>query len=131
MIKECISIHTQKRTQMIDITHYVREFIVKYNISEAKLHIQIPHTTAGVTINENCDPDVQYDLCQGIDKLIPKSVNIKHNEGNSDAHLKSSLIGVNLEIFVFEKNPLLGTWQGVYFWEFDGPRTRKFFIISE
>ncbi len=131
MIKECISIQTQKRTQMIDITQHIFDFIAKYKINNGKIHLQVPHTTAGLTINENCDPDVQYDLCQGIDKLIPKSFNQRHCEGNSDAHLKSSLIGVNLDIFVFDGQPLLGTWQGVYFWEFDGARTRKIYIISE
>lgn len=131
MIKEKYTIKTSTKTQMIDITSYIVDFVKKYNICTGKLNIFIPHTTAGVTINENCDPAVQYDLNRAIDKLIPESFNIQHGEGNSDAHLKSSITGVNQELYVFDGKLLLGTWQGVYFWEFDGARTRSFYIISE
>lgn len=114
---------------MIDITHYIIEFIQNNGITDGRLSVFVPHTTAGVTINENCDPDVQTDLNSIINVIIPKNIKLYHAEGNSDAHIKSSLVGVSLDLFVENKKLLLGTWQGVYFWEFDGARNRIFHII--
>ena len=129
MIKDTIIIRTHNRIEMIDITHYIIEFIQNNGITDGRLSVFVPHTTAGVTINENCDPDVQTDLNSIINVIIPKNIKLYHAEGNSDAHIKSSLVGVSLDLFVENKKLLLGTWQGVYFWEFDGARNRIFHII--
>jgi len=129
MIREAVKLKTNSKIQMLDITSEVRAFVQKNNITNGAVNIFIPHTTAGVTINENCDPDVQSDLNKAMQKLFPDSLNMHHSEGNSSAHLMSSLIGVSLTIFVENGNLLLGTWQGIYFWEFDGPRQREFYIM--
>jgi len=131
MIRELVELKTQKNIEMVSITHAVRSFVKKHNIQNGRIHIFVPHTTAGVTINENADPDVQCDLNMAIKKIFPDSLNIRHGEGNSAAHMMSSVIGVNLDIFIEEGKLLLGTWQGIYFWEFDGPRVRNYYIICE
>ncbi len=130
MQKETYNIKTNHKIEMINITKYLVEFIRKNKINEGRISVFIPHTTAGVTINENCDPDVQFDLNKAMSTIFPDSLNIRHNEGNSSAHLMSSLTGVSLDIFVENGDLLLGTWQGIYFWEFDGPRTRHFHLIK-
>lgn len=127
-MKSEIAIKTNKRLEMIPITHYVLDFIEKEKIKDGLVTVFIPHTTAAVTINENCDPDVPEDLNKVIKTLIPSGINFRHGEGNSDAHFMSSLVGVSLTLIVEKGQLLLGTWQGLYFWEFDGPRHRKFFI---
>ena len=129
MIKETIRLKTNSKLQMIDITSEIKSFVQKNNIISGGVNVFIPHTTAGVTINENCDPDVQKDLNQAMKKIFPDSLNIHHGEGNSAAHLMSSLTGVSLTIFVENGKLMLGTWQGIYFWEFDGPRQREFYIV--
>lgn len=131
MIKEIITLKTDKKIQMLNITREIQLFARKHKIETGKVSIFIPHTTAGITINENCDLDVQSDLNNALKEIFPESLNIKHIEGNSAAHLMSSLIGVNLDIYIDESELLLGTWQGIYFWEFDGPRTRKYYLICE
>ena len=90
--------------------------------------VYCPHTTAAITINENADPDVKTDLISGFDKVFPDFESFRHAEGNSDAHIKSSVVGASETIIVTGGRPLLGTWQGVYFCEFDGPRNRKFYV---
>ena len=90
--------------------------------------VYCPHTTAGVTVNENADPDVVIDLLYGLDKAFPDSTEYRHSEGNSTAHLKASCIGSSVTLIVEKGSPILGTWQGVYFCEFDGPRERKYHI---
>ena len=130
MIRETVKLRTNSKIQMLDITSDIETFVKKYNIESGAVKIFIPHTTAGVTINENCDPDVQSDLNKAMLKLFPDSLNINHNEGNSAAHLMSSLLGVSLTVFVENGKLLLGAWQGIYFWEFDGPRQREFYLIS-
>ena len=130
MIRETVKLRTNSKIQMLDITSDIRTFVKKNNIESGAVKIFIPHTTAGVTINENCDPDVQSDLNKAMLKLFPDSLNINHNEGNSAAHLMSSLLGISLTVFVENGKLLLGTWQGIYFWEFDGPRQREFYLIS-
>jgi len=129
MIKETYQIKTNSQIEMIDITMQIREFVRKNQIKEGRITVFVPHTTAGVTINENCDPDVQFDLNHAMNKLFPDNLNIRHGEGNSSAHLMSSLTGVTQDIFVENGNLLLGTWQAVYFWEFDGSRVRKYHLI--
>ncbi|MDP8201726.1 MAG: secondary thiamine-phosphate synthase enzyme YjbQ [Candidatus Tenebribacter burtonii] len=123
MIKK-ISVHTIKHEQLIDITSEIKKFVKESNISEGKVTIFIPHTTAAVTINENADPDVQHDLIIALNRISPDLPEFKHMEGNSDAHTKSSILGCSQDIIIHNTKLLLGTWQGVYFCEFDGPRTR-------
>ncbi|MCB5250122.1 MAG: secondary thiamine-phosphate synthase enzyme YjbQ [Candidatus Cloacimonadales bacterium] len=130
MIKEIVNIQTNSKIEMIDITTHVASFVQNNQIKSGRVSVFIPHTTAGVTINENCDDDVQYDLNTALNKLFPNNINIKHFEGNSQAHLLSSLIGVSLDIFVEDNKLMLGKWQGIYFWEFDGSRKRQFYIIK-
>jgi len=127
MIKK-ISVRTSKHEQLIDITSEIREFVRNSNISEGKVTIFIPHTTAAVTINENADPDVQHDLILALKRISPNLLEFKHMEGNSDAHTKSSIIGCSQDIIINDGKLLLGTWQGIYFCEFDGPRTRTAII---
>ncbi len=127
MIKK-ISVRTIKHEQLIDITSEIRQFVKESNISEGKVTVFIPHTTAAVTINENADPDVQHDLIIALNRISPDLPEFKHMEGNSDAHTKSSLVGCSQDIIINEGKLLLGTWQGIYFCEFDGPRTRTAII---
>ena len=123
MIKK-ISVRTIKHEQLIDITYEIRQFVKESNISEGRVTVFIPHTTAAVTINENADPDVQHDLIIALNRISPDLPEFKHMEGNSDAHTKSSIVGCSQDIIINGGKLLLGTWQGIYFCEFDGPRTR-------
>ena len=111
-----------------DIMSAVREVIKKSGVGEGLCIVFCPHTTAGITINENADPDVVKDLLYGLDKAFPDRTEYRHSEGNSAAHLKASCIGSSVTIIVENGLPILGTWQGVYFCEFDGPRERKYHI---
>ena len=120
-----ILVHSSARTQLIDITPQVSAWIKKAGVTDGALMIYVPHTTAAVTINENADPDVQLDIQNAMDKLIPWEDGYRHAEGNSAAHVKSSLVGVSELVAVRNGRLVLGTWQGIYFCEFDGPRTRK------
>ena len=130
MIKK-ISVRTIKHEQLIDITFEIRQFVKESNILEGKVTVFIPHTTAAVTINENADPDVQHDLIIALNRISPDLPEFKHMEGNSDAHTKSSIVGCSQDIIINEGKLLLGTWQGVYFCEFDGPRTRTAILRIE
>ena len=123
MIKK-ISVRTTGHEQLIDITSEIKQFVSDSNILEGRVTIFIPHTTAAVTINENADPDVQHDLILALNRISPDLPEFRHVEGNSDAHTKSSIIGCSQDIIINEGKLLLGTWQGIYFCEFDGPRTR-------
>jgi secondary thiamine-phosphate synthase enzyme len=123
MIKR-ISVKTSKHEQLINITSEIRNFVKDLNISEGKITIFIPHTTAAVTINENADPDVQHDIIIALNRISPDLKEFRHMEGNSDAHTKSSIVGCSQDVIIQDGELLLGTWQGIYFCEFDGPRTR-------
>ena len=123
MIKK-ISVRTDEHEQLVDITLEIKQFVKENNILEGRITVFIPHTTAAVTINENADPDVQHDLIIALNKISPNLPEFRHIEGNSDAHAKSSIVGCSQDIIIQEGKLLLGTWQGVYFCEFDGPRTR-------
>ena len=112
----------------IDITQFVREAVTKSGKADGIVMIYCPHTTAGVTINENADPDVMTDILFGLNKAFPDRAEFRHAEGNSAAHLKSSVTGSSVTVIIDKGRLLLGTWQGIYFCEFDGPRTRKFFV---
>ncbi|MCR5706856.1 MAG: secondary thiamine-phosphate synthase enzyme YjbQ [Ruminococcus sp.] len=113
---------------LVDITAEVTEAISESGVNEGICVVYCPHTTAAITINENADPDVKTDLIAGFDKVFPDFESFRHAEGNSDAHIKSSVVGASETIIVTAGRPLLGTWQGVYFCEFDGPRNRKFYV---
>ena len=120
-----IPVHSSKREELIDITSEVRRFINESNIQEGRLTLYVPHTTAAVTINENADPTVAQDIIFALNKLIPRMREFRHMEGNADAHIKSSIVGCTQEVFISDGNLLLGTWQGIFFCEFDGPRNRN------
>ncbi|MTI70726.1 MAG: YjbQ family protein [Firmicutes bacterium] len=127
MIK-VLEINTEKKTQFIDITNKIQNAINKNKILNGICEVFIPHTTAGITINENADPDVKRDMIMGLEKIVPFNDEYKHIEGNSAAHIKSSLMGFSESIIIDQGKLLLGTWQGIYFCEFDGPRKRKIII---
>ena len=113
---------------LVDITAEVTEAISESGVNEGICVVFCPHTTAAITINENADPDVKTDFIAGLDRSFPERAAFRHAEGNSDAHIKSSAVGASETIIVTAGRPLLGTWQGVYFCEFDGPRNRKFYV---
>lgn len=120
-----ITIDSRQRVELLDITDKVRSAIRTTGISAGLAVVYTPHTTAAITINENADPDVARDLVMALNKLVPFDDHYRHAEGNSAAHVKSSLVGVSETLIVAGGAPLLGTWQGVYFCEFDGPRRRQ------
>lgn len=120
-----INVSTSKHVQLVDITGKIADIVRKSGISEGVCYVYVPHTTAAVTINENADPDVVSDIILGLGEIVPDNLPYDHAEGNSPAHLKSSIIGITEEIFIEGGSLVLGTWQGIYFCEFDGPRSRK------
>lgn len=113
---------------LVDITNEVTEAVSESGVNEGICIVFCTHTTAAITINENADPDVKSDFLMGMDKSFPDLSAFRHSEGNSDAHLKSSAIGASETVIITNGKPLLGTWQGIYFCEFDGPRKRKFYV---
>lgn len=129
---EEFQVKTLEREILIDITNEISKIVHSSNVINGICTIFIPHTTAGIIINENADPSVSKDVIAFLNKLIPQGGSLgyrfRHGEGNSDAHIKASLIGPSLNIFINEKRLLLGTWQGIYFAEFDGPRNRKVLV---
>lgn len=127
MMKE-ISIRTHSRTEMIDITSFVESYVQEEKISSGFCIVFTPHTTAAITINENADPDVPCDIISALEKSVPHSANYRHAEGNSAAHVKSSLVGASELVLIENGRLILGAWQSVFFCEFDGPRTRKVII---
>ncbi len=127
MLKE-ITIQTSTHTQILDITTQVQKVVGESGIAEGLCCVFVPHTTAGVTINENADPSVKHDIIMELNKVIPFNDNYSHLEGNSAAHIKASIIGSSVNVPVKNNNLLLGTWQGICFCEFDGPRTRHLFV---
>ncbi|MDN5317146.1 MAG: hypothetical protein PWR08_1271 [Thermoanaerobacterium sp.] len=124
---EVLKINTHSREVMIDITEEVKSAIKSSGIKDGICTVYVPHTTAGVAINENADPDVKDDIIKGLDEIIP-NIRFKHMEGNSDAHIKSVLVGNSVNLIVENGEIQLGTWQGIYFCEFDGPRNRKVYV---
>lgn len=126
IIEMSFSVTTKNRNQMVDITSQVSSAVSESGIGEGDVIIHCPHTTAAITINENADPDVTHDMLMFLSELIPQDhPGFRHAEMNSDSHLKSSLVGCNQQVLVKGASLVLGTWQGVYFCEFDGPRNRK------
>jgi len=127
MIKE-LRVKTSSRVELIDITHLVEKVISEAKIKSGLCTVYVPHTTAGVTINENADPSVKSDIVAELNKVIPFDDNYSHLEGNAAAHIKSSIIGSSETLLVDGGSLVLGTWQGIYFCEFDGPRSRKVIV---
>jgi secondary thiamine-phosphate synthase enzyme len=124
-----LTIQTTARFEMIDITERVAAAIRETGIKKNGIcHLFVPHTTAAVTINENADPDVQRDILAAMDRIVPLTDHYRHAEGNAAAHVKASLFGASQTIFIEEGRPVLGTWQSIFFCEFDGPRTRKILV---
>ena len=127
-VLEEIKVKTPRREVLINITSEINKIVRNTNINEGVCRIFVPHTTAGITINENADPAVMKDIISYLNKLIPQRADFSHMEGNSDAHIKSSLTGPSLEIIIHKGKLLLGTWQACYLAEFDGPRNRKIYV---
>ncbi len=120
-----LTLRTPRREAMVDITAEIQRKVTESGMPEGVAVIQVMHTTAAVTINENADPDVVSDLLGHLQEMVPRHHHFRHTEGNSDAHIKSSLLGASLSVHVSQGRLVLGTWQGIYFCEFDGPRTRQ------
>jgi secondary thiamine-phosphate synthase enzyme len=125
---QSISIKTQQHTQFLDITRPVQSAVSNSGVKKGVVTVFIPHTTAGITINENADPDVVADLTDALEKAVPWKASYKHIEGNAAAHVKASLMGSSVQVIVEEGLLCLGTWQAIYFCEFDGPRSRAIWI---
>lgn len=122
---DTISVKTSNRTQFLDITSQLSGFVRESGVKDGVLLAYVPHTTAGITINENADPSVTRDILMVLNRAVPVSNEYQHAEGNSDAHIKASLMGSSVTVIVSGGRLVLGTWQGIYFCEFDGPRSRK------
>jgi secondary thiamine-phosphate synthase enzyme len=123
-----IEVKTQAREELVDITARVKEELTSSGIKAGICYVYIPHTTAAVTINENADPSVKEDILMTLKKIVPDSLPYRHSEGNSPGHVKASLIGSSIKVIIDEGQLALGTWQGIFFCEFDGPRNRRVFI---
>jgi secondary thiamine-phosphate synthase enzyme len=129
IVNEAFRVGTKSRNQMIDITSQVRSLVSKSGIADGDVIVYCPHTTAGITINENADPSVTDDILLTLEELIPhRQPGYRHSEGNSDSHCKSSVVGCSEQILIKDKSLQLGTWQAVFFCEFDGPRTRRVMV---
>jgi secondary thiamine-phosphate synthase enzyme len=132
IIFEEFRVKTPEREVLVDITNEVNNVVRSCNIKEGVCRIYIPHTTAGITINENADPSVIRDIINYLNKLVPKGgalgYSYRHGEGNSDAHIKCSLTGHSVDILIHKNRLMLGTWQGIMFAEYDGPRNRRVFV---
>ncbi|AVX30682.1 secondary thiamine-phosphate synthase enzyme YjbQ [Carboxydocella sp. JDF658] len=125
---EVLRVRTGARDQLVDITDRVQQVVSQRGVKSGLCVVFVPHTTAGVTINENADPDVVTDMLTVLDKLVPWRANYRHGEGNSAAHVKASLLGSSVTVIIEEGRLQLGTWQGIYLAEFDGPRERKVYV---
>lgn len=122
---QTFEVQTSAKTDLVDITRLVQEAVRKTKVADGICIIFVPHTTAGITINENADPAVSQDIVMMFDKIVPNRGPYQHLEGNSPAHIKASMIGFSQMVFVASGKLVLGTWQGIFFCEFDGPRSRK------
>lgn len=121
-------VRTSRKQEFVNIDHYIEEALAESGVQSGILVVYCPHTTAGITINENADPDVKKDLELGLNKTFPNDKEYVHMEGNSDGHMKSSVIGASETLILENGRPIFGTWQSVYFAEFDGPRNRTIYI---
>jgi len=125
---EKINVSTGRRTEFVEITSKVEEVVKKNGIKNGVCFIYVPHTTCGLTINENADPSVKKDIINKLEEIVPENSGYSHMEGNADAHIKSSIMGHSLTVFIENGHLQLGTWQGIFLCEFDGPRTRQVWI---
>ncbi len=123
-----LKVRSSRRIEMIDITSKVREVVKKSGVREGICVLYVPHTTAAVTINENADPSVRVDIENTLSKLVPYGAGYAHLEGNADAHIKATMVGPSENLIISNSDILLGTWQGIFFCEFDGPRNRRIYI---
>ncbi|MGG1881586.1 secondary thiamine-phosphate synthase enzyme YjbQ [Bacillus safensis] len=124
-----INVQTDRRDDMIDVTHEVLQYVKETGIQNGTVIVYCPHTTAGITINENADPDVKWDMLRRLEELFPwKHPKDRHMEGNTAAHMKASYMGASQHVLIHDGDLVLGTWQGIYFCEFDGPRQRHFYV---
>jgi secondary thiamine-phosphate synthase enzyme len=122
-------VKTKQRSEIVDVTDAVRRLVKQHNVRDGMAICYVPHTTAAVTINENYDPDVKHDMLRKLDELIPKTETYyQHDEGNSDSHVKTSLVGNSATVLIERGDLVLGRWQGIYFCEFDGPREREMYV---
>ena len=128
MITREIQVKTKARNELIDITQQVEKVVEEAGIAEGICVVVVPHTTAAVTVNENADPSVKADIIAKLGELVPAGDRYHHQEGNADAHIKAALVGTSESILVRSGQLALGTWQGVFFCEFDGPRTRQVWV---
>ena len=129
IVEKDFSISTKSRNQLINITTQVRSIVTQSGITSGDVIVYCPHTTAAITINENADPSVLHDILLTLEELVPHHrAGYRHFEGNSDAHCKSSLIGCSEQILIKDNSLNLGTWQGIFFCEFDGPRSRRVIV---
>jgi secondary thiamine-phosphate synthase enzyme len=123
-----LEVRTASKTELIDLTARVQAVVAESGVTEGLCQVFVPHTTAGITINENADPSVAADILMVLNKIISDREPYRHSEGNSPAHIKASLMGPQLNVIVTQGRLLLGTWQGIFFCEFDGPRHRRVYI---
>ncbi len=122
-------VKTHERSEIVDVTDVIRRIVRRKGVRDGMLIVYVPHTTAAVTINENYDPDVKHDLLRKLDTLVPKHENYyRHDEGNSDSHVKVAMVGNSATVLIEQGELVLGRWQGIYFCEFDGPREREMFV---
>ena len=126
MLHVTFDLHTQHRSQMVELTSRVRDLVTASGVKSGTVLVYVPHTTAGVTINENADPDVVHDFLRQLDEMVPwEQPFYRHGEGNSAAHVKASMMGSSVTMIILNGGLVLGTWQGVWFCEFNGPRSRQ------
>ncbi|MFO0754645.1 MAG: secondary thiamine-phosphate synthase enzyme YjbQ [Thermodesulfovibrionales bacterium] len=123
-----LNVKSRSKTELIDITEEIRRIIAEEGVKDGLCSIYVPHTTAGITINEGADPAVKRDVLVSLSRLVPFEGDYQHMEGNSAAHIKAALVGTSQTLLIEEGKPLLGTWQSVYFCEFDGPRHRRVLV---
>ena len=123
-----INVRSRSRIEFIDITSMVQDVVQEAGVKNGLCYLYVPHTTAGITINEGADPSVQRDIQNTLSRLIPHEMNYFHREGNADAHIKSTLVGTSVQVIIDEGKLLLGTWQAIFFCDFDGPRHRRIAI---
>lgn len=123
-----LKVNTTKRNEMIDVTNKIQNLLDEEKINNGLLVAYVPHTTAAITINEGADPSVQHDIIQTLESLVPEKGGYSHMEGNSDAHIKASMLGSSVSVIISNGRLVLGTWQHIFFYEGDGPRTRKVYV---
>ncbi len=123
-----ISLHSRSRSELIKLDAHIEKVVAESGVRNGVCHIYVPHTTAGVIINEGADPAVAEDILARLEQLVPRDARYTHAEGNADSHIKAALVGCSATVLVKDGRPALGTWQSIFFWEFDGPRRRQLWI---